>query len=54
MTKYENARIVVKAKYGTSEEFKGKGLAHQGSVLNPLLFVIVMEVLTSKVTDGLS
>lgn len=53
MTMYEKARTVVKTKHGNSEEFEVKVGVHQGSVLSPLLFVAVMEVLTCEVREGL-
>ena len=46
MTIYERARAVVRTKQGYSTEFEVKVGVHQGSVLSPLLFVAVMEVVT--------
>ena len=46
MTMYERARTVVMTKQGYSTEFEVKVGVHQGSVLSPLLFVAVMEVVT--------
>ena len=50
---YEKARTTVRTKQGSSEEFEVKVGVHQGSVLSPLLFVAVMEVVTRKVREGL-
>ena len=50
---YEKARTMVKTKHRNSEEFEVKVGVHQGSVLSPLLFVAVMEVLTQEVREGL-
>ena len=46
MAMYERARTVVRTKQGYSTEFEVKVGVHQGSVLSPLLFVAVMEVVT--------
>ena len=53
MAMYERARTVVRTKDGNSEEFEVKVGVHQGSVLSPLLFVVVMEVLAQSVKEGL-
>mgnify|MGYP007071599789 CR=1 FL=1 len=53
MTMYEKARTVVRTKNGNSEEFEVKVGVHQGSVLSPLLFAVVMEALTQEVREGL-
>ena len=54
---YERARTVVRTvvmtKQGCSTEFEVKVGVHQGSVLSPLLFVTVMEVVTWGVKEGL-
>ena len=42
-----------KRKQGYSTEFEVKVGVHQGSVLSPLLFVAVMEVVTRGVKEGL-
>ena len=52
MAMYERARTVVRTKDGISEEFEVKVGVHQGSVLSPLLFVVVMEVLAQSVKEG--
>ena len=43
---YSNARSHVRAGEGYSEEFEVKVGVHQGSVLSPLLFIIVLEALS--------
>ena len=50
---YERARTVVRTKQGYSIEFEVKVGVHQGSILSPLLFVAVMEVVTQGVKEGL-
>jgi len=42
MAMYEGARTVVRTTEGDSKAFNVKVGLHQGSVLSPLLFVIVM------------
>ena len=42
---YSNARSRVRVGEGYSEEFEVKVGVHQGSVLSPLLFIIVLEAL---------
>ena len=44
----------MRTKQGYSTEFEVKVGVHQGSVLSPLLFVAVMEVVTRGVKEGLS
>ena len=53
MAMYEKARTVVRTKDGNSAEFEVKVGVHQGSVLSPLLFIIVMEALSRNVKEGL-
>ena len=43
---YANAQSHVHVGEGYSEEFKVKVDVHQGTVLSPLLFIIVLEVLS--------
>ena len=43
---YANKRSHVRVGEGYSEEFKVKVSVHQGSVLSPLLFIIVLEALS--------
>ena len=53
MVMYEKARTTVRTKQGSSEEFEVKVGVHQGSVLSTLLFIVVMEIVTQKVREGL-
>ena len=43
---YANARRLVLVGEGYSEDFEVKVGVHQGSVLSPLLFIIVLEALS--------
>ena len=45
MTMYEKARTVVRTKDENSEEFDENIGVHQGSILSPLLFAVVMEAM---------
>ena len=45
---YANARIRVRVGEGYSEEFEVKVGVHQGSVLSPLLFIVVLEALSRE------
>ena len=49
---YSNARSHVRVGEGYSEEFEVKVGAHQGSVLSPLLFIIVLEALSCEFRCG--
>ena len=49
---YSNARSRVRVGEGYSEEFEVKVGVHQGSVLSPLLFIIVLEALSCEVRCG--
>ena len=42
---YAGATTAIKCQSGQSKEFEVKVGVHQGSVLSPLLFTIVLEVL---------
>jgi len=53
MALYEGAQTVVKTEDGESEGFEVKVGLHQGSVLSPLLFLIVMEAVTKNIRGGL-
>ena len=48
MSLYDGAKTKVKVGYAYSEEFEIKVDVHQGSVLSPLLFAIVVNVLTEN------
>ena len=49
---YANARSRVRVGEGYSEEFEVKVGVHQGSVLSPLLFIIVLEALLRQFRSG--
>ena len=49
---YANARSRVHVGEGYSEEFEVKVGVHQGSVLSPLLFIIVLEALSREFCSG--
>ena len=49
---YANARSRVPVGEGFSKEFEVKVRVHQGSVLSPLLFIIVLEALSRKFWAG--
>ena len=49
---YANARSRVRVGEGYSEEFVVKVGVHQGSVLSPLLFIIVLEALSREFRSG--
>ena len=49
---YANARSRVRVGEGYSEEFEVKVSVHQGSVLSPLLFIIVLEALSREFRSG--
>ena len=52
MTLYDGAKTRVKVGSAYSEEFEVKVGAHQGSVLSPLLFAIVVGVITENARRG--
>ena len=49
---YANVRSCVRVGEGYSEEFEVKVGVHQGSVLSPLLFIIVLEALSREFCSG--
>ena len=49
---YANARSRVRVGEGFSDEFEVKVGVHQGSVLSPLLFIIVLEALSQEFRAG--
>ena len=52
MSLYIGARTKVKVGTHFSEEFEVNIGVHQGSVLSPPLFVIVVDVVTNKTIEG--
>ena len=50
---YTEASTVVRTDAGLSESFEVTVGLHQGSVLSPLLFAAVMDVVSSEVRSGL-
>ena len=53
MSLYEGAKTRVRVGLELSEEFEVKVGVHQGSALSPLLFAIVVDVITESVRNGL-
>jgi len=53
MAMYEGAQAVVRTTEGDSKAFNVKVGLHQGSVLSPLLLVIVMEMISIELRAGL-
>ena len=49
---YRDCEICVIAPVGTTSSFEVKMGLHQGSVLSPYLFVIIMDVLCSPISRG--
>ena len=52
MSLYEGAKTRVRVRQELSEEFEVKVGVHQGSVLSPLVFVIVVDVVSESVRSG--
>ena len=52
MSLYDGAKTRVRVGSAYSEEFKVKVGVHQGSVLSPLLFAIVVDVITENARRG--
>ena len=46
---YENVRSCVRVCKGLSDEFEVKFSVHQGSVLSPLLFIIMLNALSREI-----
>ena len=53
MAMYEGAQTVVRTTEGDSKAFNVKVGLHQRSALSPLLFVIVMEMISRELRTGL-
>ena len=53
MALYREACTIVRTDAGLSESFEVKVGLHQGSVLSPLLFAAVMDVVSSYARSGL-
>ena len=53
MSLYQGSRTKVKVGFGTSEEFWVRVGEHQGSVLPPLIFAIMVDVVTEHARKGL-
>ena len=53
MAMYEGAQTVVRTTEGDSKAFNMREGLHQESVLSPLLFVIVMEMISRELRTGL-
>ena len=53
MALYTEACTIVRTDAGLSESFEVKVGLHQGSVLSPLLFAAVMDVVSSEARSGL-
>jgi len=53
MAMYEGAQTVVRTTEGDSKALNVKVGLHQGSVLSPLLFVIVMKMISRELRAGL-
>ena len=53
MSLYKGAKIKVKVGTRFSEEFEVNVGVHHGSVLSPLLFVIVVDVVANEIKEGM-
>ena len=53
MSLYEGAEMAVRTADGITDWFKVLVGLHQESVLSPLLFITVMEVLSREISGGL-
>ena len=53
MSLYEGSRTKVRVGSGTSDEFGVRIGVHQESVLSPLIFAIVVDVVTEHAREGL-
>ena len=53
MSLYESSRTKVRVGSRTSDEIEVRVGVHQGSVLSPLIFAIVVDVVTEHAREGL-
>ena len=53
LSMYAEVTTAIKCQSGQKKEFEVKVGVHQGSVLSPLLFTIVLEALSRELTEGL-
>ena len=53
MSLYESSTTKVRVRSGTTEEFWVRVDVHQGSVLSPLIFAIVVDAMTEQASEGL-
>ena len=53
MSLYEGAKTRVRVGLELSQEFEVKVVVHQGSALSPLLFAIMVDMITESVRNGL-
>ena len=53
MSLYTDACTVVRTSAGDSEKFEVRVGVHQGSVLSPVLFAIIMDVVSREARQGL-
>ena len=54
MSLYDSAKTTVKMRSAYSEEFEEKVGVHQESMLSPLLFSIVVDVITENARRGVA
>ena len=54
MEMYANIETSVKVEYTRSESFDVKVGVHQGSILSPLLFALVMDEVTKDIREGVT
>ena len=52
MEMYTNIETSVKVEYARSESFDVKVGVHQGSIVSPLLFALVMDEVTKDIREG--
>lgn len=52
MALFAGAKMHIQTACGNSESFDVKVGVHQGSVLSPLLFIIIMDVISMEIKEG--